>query len=171
MNKELEALDRIKLLANTHYANSCHRTITKSDTMLLEAQIYDNVDIIKQTLTPKLDSEVEEAISSIDKLLNICKLEFDEMSESMESEMFEVELSNYGKHINTIKQALNDKDNLLDKASKDLRHWLDMYSKSQFKLNEIREVVDPIAEDYLISMGEESKRRLAIKIKQILEIK
>lgn len=52
-NKELEVLDRIKLLANTHYANSCHKTITKSDTMLLEAQIYDNVDLLKQVLSDK----------------------------------------------------------------------------------------------------------------------
>jgi|LGVE01.1.fsa_nt_gb hypothetical protein len=58
-----------------------------------------------------------EAINVIDRLLNTCKLEFDEMPETMETEMFEVELAGYGKYIKIIKQALEDKDNRIKELS------------------------------------------------------
>ena len=62
-----------------------------------------------------MKKKIEEAINTIDKLLNICKLEFDEMPESMETEMFEVELSSYKNYINTIKQYIIDQESKLDK--------------------------------------------------------
>ena len=54
----------------------------------------------------KMNKEIEKAINSLERMLDICKLEMNELPESMETEMFEVELGNKENHINIIKKAL-----------------------------------------------------------------
>lgn len=63
MSKELEVMDRIKGFVNQHYIKSCYGKITKDDAMLLEAQIYDNIDLLKQSLTPPTSEEIVKELS------------------------------------------------------------------------------------------------------------
>ena len=97
-----------------------------------------------------LDSEVEELLTTAINFANNLAFDIDKNL-----------LKSYLKYF---KQAL--------RQGEEYKNHYELYYKlakeTQFKLNAIEEVVNPIAEDYLISMGEESKRRLAIEIKQIL---
>jgi hypothetical protein len=116
--------------------------------------IQNAIDYINQE--PPLPQDVEASIKHVERLTNktfSTKEAMDTIKQALqEIPLMQREIDNNNIMRNLLKKKYENRINKLEK-----------------KVNAIREIVEYIANDYLISMAENSRRELAIQIKEVLD--
>ena len=119
----------------------------------------------------KMNKEIEKAINSLERMLDICKLEMNELPESMETEMFEVELGNKENHINIICQYITKQEEKIENKRKAFEHMQYISQEHLDKLDKIREICNLTVINGLVMLENYVPDKAIYKIKEILEEK